>query len=98
MDAYSLTLALALLAGGVGLLAMFSGRAHHPAERAHRLGRVSGSVGLALAIAAFTIHIVSGHRPGSVNALGPIRFAGEHPALVAAGILAMATLWGARTK
>ncbi|NNG16226.1 MAG: hypothetical protein HKM89_07055 [Gemmatimonadales bacterium] len=98
MDAYSVTLALALVTGGVGLLAVFSGRAREPGQMSHRVGRASGVFGLAFALAAFAIHFLSGHRPGSEQALGPIQFAGEHPALVAAGILAAVAIWSTRAR
>ena len=98
MDIYSIALALALVTGGGGLLAIFSGRAREPGQMSHRAGHAGGVLGFAFALAAFAIHIMSGHRPGSEPALGPIQFAGEHPALLASGILAAVALWGTRPK
>lgn len=98
MDIYSVTLALALVAGGVGLLAVFAGRAREPGQASHRLAQAGGALGLVLALGATTIHVLLGHRPGSEVALGPIQFAGAHPALIAAGILAAVALWGTRAR
>jgi hypothetical protein len=98
VDVYSVTLALALVAGGVGLLAVFLGRAREPTETAHRVARAGGVVGLVFALVAFTVHLLSGHRPGSEQTLGPTQYDGEHPALIAAAILAAVALWGTRAK
>ena len=97
MDIYSATLSLALVAGGVGLLAVFAGRAREPGQ-SRRVAQAGGALGLALALVAATIHFLSAHRPGSEEALGPIQFAAAHPALIAAGILAAVALWGTRPR
>ena len=98
MDIYSATLALALVASGAGLLAVFAGRAREPGQASRRVAQAGGALGLALALVAATIHVLSGHRPGSEEALGPIQFAAAHPALIAAGILAAVALWGTRAR
>jgi hypothetical protein len=98
VDVYSVTLALALVAGGAGLLAVFAGRAREPGQASHCVARVGGALGLVFALGAATIHFLSGHRPESEQTLGPIQFAGEHPALIAAAILAAVALWGTRAK
>jgi hypothetical protein len=81
---YSLTLALALLAAGLALLAA-------PWVRSRRVAQVAAALALALDGVSLAAHLAVGHRPGSAAALAPAAFLAEHPAfLVVACIGALA--------
>jgi hypothetical protein len=84
VDLYSLTLALALVAAGLALVAA-------PWARHRRAARAAAALALGLAGAALGVHLAFGHRPGSPTALAPPAFLAEHPAfLVVACLVALA--------
>ena len=91
MEAYSLLLLVALLGLGVSLAgALFRGR---------KAGVATGGVVVAWlsALAALVVHLLSGHRPGTREALPAMGLVAEHPTLF--GALAAATgllIWRVR--
>ena len=93
MDPYSLLLAAALAAsiaavllGASVMLRPDSSRDHAvPGPQALRhAGRWSGLAGVTLVVASALTHVLTGHRPGTADALGPLAFARAHPAMLVA--------------
>lgn len=97
---YSLTLgvAIALAAGSLAALLASALTARKPgfAAVARRVSGLAARASLALALASAGVHLAAGHRPGSPEALGPLDFVREHPALLAVMLLAAIAWWGAR--
>lgn len=90
---YSLALGAAMVgvvaAWGLWVTARRDGRARRWCRWVAALATTSFLVSLA-------VHLAFGHPPGSARALGPRGFAGEHPALMLAGGLALGALWLSR--
>ncbi len=89
MDLYSLILAISLAAGGTALLMATAVRIRRE-ERLRRAALAIGASGAILSVVSMTIHIISGHRPGSAQAMSASGFIGEHPALLVAMALGTA--------
>ena len=82
MDPYSLLLALAMAAGALAVVLALL-----PAERRRTgFGRSAfpfAVASLLLALAALGVHLTTGHRPGTPDAMSLGRFVAEHPSLTA---------------
>ncbi len=96
MDAYSITLALALATGAAALGAAVIGRARdEAAERpaaawSRKWGLRAGITALLLTAVSAVSHVFAGHRPGTETALAFAAFLDAHPALFVAAALAAA--------
>lgn len=99
MDTYSLTLLLALVTCGLAVAAAVVSRfgfgAGKPPVRMRLAGtaRVAAVASLGLAAFSFLLHLLTGHRPGTPEAMGAVRFALEHPALVVAMVASTLVSW-----
>lgn len=99
MDLYSFTLSLGLTATATAVFAAWLGTQlpHDHAARptAARAGGVAGVVAVVMLLGAGVVHVAFGHRPGTPDALAPLAFCREHPALLVgfgAAVLAVVTL------
>ena len=99
MDFYSATLSLAL-AGAIGALGLTAivWFKPGPGRRINRLALGVAVVALFALSICFLYHLFVGHRPGSVDALGPVAFVREHPALLVAGAVAIVAIVAPRKK
>jgi hypothetical protein len=98
LDLYSLTLGLALVAIGVSVLAALSARIGLGKTSAAartwpaRMARVGALASLLLVAFSFLFHLLTGHRPGTPQAMGTTEFVLEHPAFVAVAVVAVLVL------
>lgn len=98
MDLYSVTLGLALAAAGVSLAAALAARlAISPAKaragrRVSRWARAGAVASLLLGTFSLVFHLLTGHRPGTPEAMGPAELVLEHPSFVLVFALAVVVL------
>jgi len=107
MDFYSLTLLLALLAGGLAVAAAVAGLLRPRREatasfRAKTAAQGLATAAVALALVSAASHLVGGHGPGSPEPMQLGEFVRGHPAyplvaVLAAGALLLAGLGRDRT-
>lgn len=96
-QAYSLLLAgaivlvtAAIIAAGI---AMFTTR-----RGAARWARWLAAGSLVLDATSLLVHLAGGHRPGTGNAMAPLRFVAEHPSFVVVAVLAAVTAFVSRGR
>lgn len=92
---YSLTLLVALVAAGVGVvgaLGLLWRRRSVLRRRSGAVARICGLAALTFGLLSLAVHLAFGHRPGTAEALGPVAFFEAHPAFLvvfAAGVVAV---------
>ena len=102
MDLYSLALGLALVALAVAVLAALSARIGLGKTKAAamtwavRLTRLGALASLLFVAFSLLFHLLTGHRPGTPQAMGAAEFVLEHPSFVAVAVIAALVLWWSR--
>lgn len=96
-QAYSLLLAGAMVLVTVALAAAAVSR-FTSRRGAGRWARWLAAGSLVLDAASFLVHLAGGHRPGTENAMAPLRFLAEHPSFVIVAVLAAATAFVSRGR
>jgi len=91
-DPYSLLVLLAVAALIAAWAAALLGRRPRPAGRLGSWTVPLALAALVLALAALVVHLATGHRPGTAEAMGGWEFLAEHPALTVVAALAIAAL------
>jgi hypothetical protein len=91
-DPYSLLLLLAIAALAAAWVAALLGRRLPPAGRIGRWTAPLAFAALALALASLAVHLATGHRPGTPDAMDAWTFLASHPALAVVAALALAAL------
>ncbi len=99
MDFYSTTLSLALATAiaalGLTVIAWFKPR---PGGTLNRVALTAAVVSLFALCICFLYHLFVGHRPGTPQALSPLAFVREHPALLVAGAVTMVAIAAPRKR
>ena len=91
-DPYSVLLLLAIAALAAAWAAALLGRRPPPAWRFGRWAAPLALAALVLVLASLAVHLATGHRPGTAEAMGPWTFLAEHPAFAVVAALALAAL------
>ena len=98
MDLYSAALSLALVAVGISVLAASSAWIAVRATKAEartwlpRLARIGALASLALVTFSLVFHLLTGHRPGTPQAMAVPEFILEHPSFAVVVVLAALVL------
>ncbi len=92
MDMYSLTLLAAMIATGVAMAAAIA-RLFRTTDSLTSTTRGAGSLGILLAAGAIVIHFVTGHRPGTHDALSMTAFLAEHVAPLVTMLAGFVSVW-----